>query len=924
MHKARLRALCYRRVDIRGMKKLAIIDTFALLHRAWHAIPPNLTTKDGQMVNAVYGFTMILLRLLKELKPDYVVAAFDLPHETFRKKEYKEYKAQREAPEKDFIDQIALTEEVLKAFEIPMLATPGYEADDIIGSLSHKFSQDKTFEVTIVSGDLDTLQLVNKRTKVYTMRKGIQDTVYYDEAAVMERYGIRPDQVIDLKALAGDASDNIPGVRGIGPKGASTLIQEFGSLENLYQHLDSKKIKPRIQELLKTYKDDAFMSKKLATIVTNLPIKFDLEKAAIGHYNPEKVTDVFQKFEFRSLLKSLPASTHSVRAVPTKKAEHIYDVVETEDGMKKLAEKLAEQKQIGFDTETEGLDPLCDKMLGASFAWSDGGAAFVHARTDSQRATFVKNFKHVLSSEHVKKIGHNIKFDYEMLQQAGITMGGMDFDTLIGAYLIHPNRSLKLEDLVFSYLRVKMQTLSELAEAAGAKGKGKRDIDVAKIPAEELAQYGAADADMALQLYRNLEPELKKEKLEKLLHTIEMPLIPILAAMETKGILIDIEYLKKKEKEFTAEIKKIEQKIFKAAGTEFNVASPLQLKEVLFEKLKIETKGIKRKKTGLSTAADELEKMYDAHPIIPLIMEYRELSKLVNTYLATLPDMINPTDKRLHTNFNQTIAATGRLSSVDPNLQNIPVRTALGKAIRRGFVAPKGMRLVSADYSQIELRLAAVISKDPKMLASFKAGEDIHRRTAAEVNHVSLDEVTPDQRRHAKEVNFGVIYGLGSTGLAQRTGMSRLEAKEFIARYFELYEGVRRYVDETKSFAHEHGFVETLFGRKRKLPEIYSSSPMLVAQAERMAVNMPLQGTAADLMKLAMITVASELPKHHPDCIMLLQVHDELVFEVPEKEAPAAARVIKKIMEGVASYPIPLAVDVKEGKNWADMEPINI
>ncbi|MBI4090708.1 MAG: DNA polymerase I [Candidatus Komeilibacteria bacterium] len=916
-------------------KKFAIIDTFALLHRAWHAIP-NLTTKDGTMVNAVYGFTAILLKLLKDLKPDYIVAAFDLPHETFRKKEYKEYKAQREAPEKDFVDQIALTENILRALEVPILAKPGYEADDIIGSLATQLhAEQKDMDILIVSGDLDTLQLVNGRTKIYTLRKGINDTIYYDEGAVRDRYGLKPKQIIDMKGLAGDPSDNIPGVKGIGIKGACDLLKEFGSIENIYEHLDSPKIKPRTRELLREQKKEAELSKHLATIVTDLKIQLDIDKARADRYDLNKAMKIFQELEFRSLLAKLPTSNGTEeRPAVSKKTQQKYEVISTESGIRDLAGILSKAKEFALDTETEGLDFLHDKILGASFAIATGKAWFVHLRTDAQRVAFGKYIGPILENERIGKIGHNIKFDYEVLQHLGVKVQGLSFDTLVAAYLLQPNRGLKIEELAFSYLGVRMQTLHELAadQLEGKKKSArsrsetsrKKDIDVTAIDPDKLAQYGAADADMAYRLYVKLAKQLRAEKLDTLLRDIEMPLIPVLARMETTGILIDAEYLRKKEKELKKDIVVLEKKIYKLAGTEFNIASPLQLKQILFEKLDLATKGIKRKKTGLSTAADELEKLKDLHPIIPRILDYREITKLVNTYVSTLPDMADRTDKRIHTNYNQTIAATGRLSSTDPNLQNIPIRTELGRTIRQAFIAARGYRLVSADYSQIELRLAAVISKDPKMLASFKKGEDIHRRTAAEINRVALDEVTPDQRRNAKEVNFGVIYGLGSTGLAQRTGMSRLEAKEFIAKYFELYKKVKEYIDTTKSFAHEHGYVVTLFGRKRKLPEIYSSAPMLVAQAERMAVNMPLQGTAADLMKLAMIRSYDEIQKAHPETRMLLQVHDELVFEVPADEVEKTARLIKKTMESVARYDIPLAVEIKTGQNWADMDKVEL
>lgn len=905
----------------KDIKKFAIIDTFALLHRAWHAIP-NLTTKDGTMVNAAYGFSLILLKLINELKPDYIVAAFDLPHETFRKKEYREYKAQREAPDKDFINQIPLIENILKALNIPKLAVPGYEADDVIGSLAHHYSA-QGVDVMIVSGDLDTLQLVNGRTRVFTMRKGINDTTIYDAAAVKDRYGIAPKQIIDLKAIAGDSSDNIPGVRGIGEKGALGLLHEFGTLEKIYESIDSKKIKDRTRELLKEHKDMAFQSKRLATIVTDLPITMDLVKAETHDYDTREITKLFQKLEFRSLLSKLPPSNNTIQPQKKTISKETYRVIDSEDGVRALASELKNVRALAIDTETTGLNPRAAEILGASIAWGAGDSVFIHLRDDALRRAFKQHIAPVLTEGGGALVGHNIKFDYEVLRKLGITPAPPRFDTLIAAYLVNSERSLKLEDLAFTYLGKRMQNLSELAaETLTEKITKKGDIPVEKIDPSRLAQYGAADADMTFRLYQKLSRDLEKESFSKLFHEIEMPLVPILVEMESTGILIDTGYLRQVEKKTAQDIKTLEKKIHHHAGSDFNIGSPLQLKEVLFNKLNIATKGIKRKKTGLSTAADELEKLQDAHPIIPLIQDWRELTKLMNTYITTLPKLVDPHDKRIHTNYNQTVAATGRLSSSDPNLQNIPVRTELGRAIRKAFVASPGHVLISADYSQIELRLAAIISHDKKMLASFKAGEDIHRRTAAEVHGVPLENVTSDQRRQAKEVNFGVLYGLGSVGLAQRTGMSRLEAKQFIERYFELYKGVAEYIQKTKSFAHTNGYAETLFGRRRTLPGIKAANPMLIAQAERMAVNMPLQGTAADIMKLAMICCATDVPREAPSAHMLLQVHDELVFEVKENEKERAARQIKKSMEAVAHYEIPLIADVGAGNNWADLTDI--
>ncbi|MFH0873292.1 MAG: DNA polymerase I [Candidatus Komeilibacteria bacterium] len=910
-------------------KKLVVIDTYSLLHRAWHAIPP-LTTKDGTVVNAVFGFTSILLRLIRELKPDYLLAAFDLAAPTFRHEEFKEYKAQREKQPDELYNQVVLVEQILDALEIPRLSQPGYEADDIIGSIvTHNCAQHKDIKNIIVTGDNDSLQLVNKQTEVYTMKRGINDTITYDVAAVKERYGLEPKQLIELKAIMGDTSDNIPGVKGIGEKGAQTLIQEFGSLDGVYKHLDSPKIKDRLRELLRQQKEQAWQSRKLVTIVTDLPVKVDLKQAAIHQFDRQKVYQIFKQLEFTSLIDKIPRPEAGYASNPTDSEEikssvskigthhETYELIKGEAAMKKMAQKLSQQTIFALDTETTGLDPLQDKLLGASFSWKEAEAYFVSLRTDADRKLFVKLFGPILSDKKIHKVGHNLKFDYEVLKCAGVEVGGIIFDSLIAAFLIKPDRGLKLEELAFNHFGLRMQPLAEIAQ-----GK-KNNLDVAGVPEETLSWYAAEDADFAWRLYQTLKKELTDLNLAKLNSVIETPLIPILGDMELAGISLDVPLLKKLEKRFDQRLAEISQKIHTLAGREFNIASPLQLKEILFDVLAVDTKGLKKTKTGISTAASELDKLQGRHPIIPWISEYRELAKLQSTYITALPQLLSPVDKRIHTSFNQTVAVTGRLSSNNPNLQNIPIRTEIGREIRQAFIADKGYRLLSADYSQIELRLAAHISGDPVMIKSFNNGEDIHTATAAKINKIPLEQVSKDERRKAKEVNFGVIYGLGSLGLAQRTGISRDEAKEFIAKYFQLYKGVKKYIEETKLEVRDAGYVETLFGRRRYLPEINSTMPQLIAQAERMAVNMPLQGSAADIIKQAMIQLAVELPKISINSRLLLQVHDELVLEVPQADLPKVGKLVKKIMEGVTRLKVPLIVDLKAGHNWAEMKEVS-
>jgi DNA polymerase-1 len=916
-------------------KKLVIIDSYALLHRAWHAIPP-LETKNGLLVNAVYGFSALVLNIIKQSQPDYIMAAFDLAGPTFRHTEYDNYKAQRVKQADEFYNQIPLAREVLDALEIPILSQEGFEADDILGSVATQaYKQYPNLDIFIVTGDLDTLQLVNDRIKVLTLKKGFNDIITYDIEAVKERYDLAPRQIIDLKAIMGDASDNIKGVKGIGQKGASDLIREFGDLENLYKNIASPKIKDRTRDLLLADQENAIHSKHLVTIVTDLKLDWSLEAMAFGDFDKNKVLEIFQKFEFNSLLNKIPTTTNSTESatpvaspliekkVETKKD---YQLINNEKSFDKFILLLKKQKLFAFDTETEGLDTINDAILGCSFAWKKDQGFYINLTDKNFKENALEKLKPILEDEDIKKTGHNLKFDYKVLRALDITLNGICFDTLIAAYLVNPNRGLKLEELAFSYLGYQKSKLSDLIpeDETSRKARSDKHIEVKDIPLDKLAWYAAEDADIALALYHKLLPESKETKNFDLLTKMELPLLPVLAEMEINGICLDVKFLKEMEKTFTSEIKKVQNKIFKLAGTEFNVSSPLQLKEILFDKLEIKTQGIKKTKTGLSTAASELEKMKTSHPIIEFIIEYRELTKLQSTYIKALPELLNKTTKRIHTSFNQTIAATGRLSSSDPNLQNIPMRTDLGRKIRQAFVAAENYVLLSADYSQIELRLAAALSKDPKMIESFKKGEDIHSRTAAEIHKIPLAEVDKEIRRTAKEVNFGILYGLGSLGLAQRTGMNRNEAKKFIERYFDIYKKIKTYLDNTKKFAAQHGYVQTLFGRRRQLPDIYSSMPQLKAAAERMAINMPIQGTAADLLKLAMIKLHAGLPKISKNSKMLLQVHDELVLEVPKAELKKVAKFVKETMENIYTLSVPLAVDLEIGKNWYEQEKLEI
>ncbi len=884
------------------MEKFIIIDGNALLHRAWHAIPP-LTTKKGILVNAVYGFTSILLNILNEYHPDYICATFDLKAPTFRHEKFKEYKAKRIKQPDELYQQIPIIKEILRAFNIPIYEQKGYEADDVIGTIVKSLNQEKNIEKLILTGDLDALQLVEDTIKVLTFKKGIRETKVYDIRAVKERHGFLPEQMIDYKALRGDASDNIPGVPGVGEKTATDLIKKFKTLDNLYKKLEKSDLKDKLKDRLKENEELAYLSQELATIIIDLKLDFDLSATKWDFDNEAQVFKIFQEYDFKSLLNKVPIVTNG-SAVNQKENKHRYILIDSKKAFNKFLKEIKKQAEFCLDTETDGLNTLQANLLGISFCFEENQAYYVLAQAD-----FLKELKPII--EKARIIGHNIKFDYKILRKQGIEMQNIYFDTLVAAYLLSKsNRSLKLEELVFSELGYRMQNIEELIGP-----KGKKQLKMSDIEAEKVANYSSEDADYTFKLYKKYEQDLKKTKFYNLFQKVEMPLIKVLSEMEIKGIKIDVEFLKKLGKKFQKRINELIIEIHDSAGEKFNINSTVQLKKILFAGLEISTKGIKKTKTGFSTAASELEKMKDRHPIIELLFEYRELTKLMSTYVSSL---LEEADKggRIHTSFNQTVTATGRLSSSNPNLQNIPIRTEIGREIRKAFVAPKGFSLLAADYSQIELRVVASLANDEKMIKAFQNNEDIHARTAAEINNKDIQDISKEERRRAKEINFGVIYGLGARGLAQRTDLDFQEARDFIDRYFLLYDKVRNFLDLTKENAHQKKFVETLFGRRRYLPEIDSGLPMIRASAERMAINMPVQGTAADLMKMAMIKLNQEILKISSQTRMLLQVHDEVVFEVPNNDIDKVRETIKNIMENIYKLKVPIIVDIHVGQDW--------
>lgn len=919
--------------------KFVIIDGNALLHRAWHAIP-DLKTKDGTMVNALYGWLMIFFKMYKDLKPEYIAITFDLKGPTFRHEEYSEYKAQRKKQPDELYDQLPYLKEMIEIFNIPIYEKKGFEADDVIGTICDTKQVDRDDVVSIiVTGDLDTLQLVDNNTWVYTLKKGLSETIEYKEKQVKLKYGgLRPDQLIDYKALRGDPSDNIPGVPGIGEKTAIDLISKYKTLDNLYKQLEKdpenlkkKGIKDRIIGLLQENKKQAQLSKKLVTIKRDVKVDFNIDDCKLSGYDKDKAIQFLQEFEFKSLVEKLP-EFEKTKPVPKTQPSpgraqqgglfdslkpqlpqnYNYILVDTDEAFNNFYEYIKTKKEFAFDTETDGLDQFEDNLLGMSFCSEKGKAFYVINKKE-----WLKKLKPILENSKIKKFGHNIKFDMAIMAEEDIHLQGLAFDTMVASYLINPgSRAHKLDSVVFNYLGHQMIPIEDLI---GKKGKNQKTMD--QIPVEDVSQYACEDADFTFQLVKPLKKELEKDNNLGLFEKIEIPLIPVLYEMEKNGALLDVKFLNKLSKKVTKDLDSIDKKIYKLAGQDFNINSPLQLQEILFDKLEIPTKGIKKTKTGYSTGADELEKLKDEHPIIDLISQHRELAKLKSTYIDALPELVN-SGGRIHTSFNQTVTATGRLSSTNPNVQNIPIRTELGNEIRKSFIAPPGYKIIAADYSQIELRVIASLARDKVMLKGFNAGEDIHKRTAAEIFEIPLDKVSKEQRYAAKAINFGVLYGQGSNALAKSVGISRQEAKDFIEKYFTIHSGIKNYIEQIKETTREDGFIETLFGRRRYIPDINSTSPMFRSAAERMAVNAPIQGTAADLIKLAMIEVYKQLPKEFPKTKIILQVHDELVFEVPENKVKKFAKFIREIMNNVYTLRAPITTDVEYGDSWGEMEKI--
>jgi len=868
-----------------------LLDGNALLHRAWHALPP-LTTKDGRVVNAAYGFAMVLEKMLEEYQPAYMVVAWDLPGKTFRHEKYVEYKATREKKEQELYDQIPIIQGLLSTFGIPSVSLPGFEGDDIIGTLS-KMAEKKGLRAYILTGDMDSLQLVTDKTHVIGFVKGMSETKEYDEAAVKEKYGLFPAQLIDFKTLRGDPSDNIPGLQGIGEKTATELLQKHKTVEGIFCALKNHEIPEKFSKKLEGKEQAAELMRELVTIVRDLSLEFDWKDAKVSPPDWSKILPLYQELEFRSLLRK-----HAGEAQ-----------VEPKKLKKKGGLEISISEGAWNEKTRDYWSHLAGKTVSIAvfekpadlFGVSSGVLAILD-RTEACVIFSPKPEACVEAAKALEKAAHIITHDLKRLMRVvPLAVDGRFKDLMIASYLLHSGS--KAHDLA----SVLQETLKGIAPAIPTTFEKKNAVGFADVVA------------VFPSIFEKLMKQMKENGMGRVFEEIEMPLVPVLFEMETEGIRLDVKALQTFAKTIRKRIEACEKKIIELAGTTFNVASPSQLADILFSKLDISTKGIKKTQTGYSTAASELEKLEDAHPIIPLISEYRELAKLESTYVLALPVLVQK-DGRIHTTFNQAVTTTGRLSSSEPNLQNIPIRSDLGNEIRKAFIADKGKRLIAADYAQIELRLVAEIAKDEAFLQAFREGADIHTRTASQVWNIPESKVTPDQRQSAKAINFGILYGMGSRALARSTGMSFDEAQEFIDRYFSLHPALQTYMDATKLQAHEKGYVETPFGRRRYLPEIESGVPQLVAAAERMAINMPVQGAEADIVKMAMIAIHKWLETSKLPARLLLQVHDELVLEVDEDAINAVARGVKELMEDVVKLDVPLAAEVEVGKNWGEMQ----
>ncbi|MGH2447834.1 MAG: DNA polymerase I [Chloroflexota bacterium] len=919
-------------------RKLLLIDGHALLHRAFHALP-DLSTSSGEMTNAVFGFSSMVLKAIETLAPSHVILTMDRPAPTFRHKAYAEYKATRARVSPDLLPQFKRAREVAEAMNMSIYEMDGFEADDLLGTLSLEADR-AGLPTVIVTGDLDTLQLVSDEVHVMMASRGLSETVVYTPAGVRERFGLSPEQLPDYKALVGDKSDNIPGAPGIGAKTASKVIGQYNDLEGLYDHLGE--VPDRYRQSLEQNRDQIFQSRMLARITRDAPISLDLAGSAFRDINRFELINLFRELEFNSLIPRLQSVTAPAEVAGEPHQLSIFGedeqterssgaqlhaardlkvrLVRTPEELGALVDALRRAEEFAVDTESTSVDPLAASLVGLSFASRAGEGWYVpvgHVEGEQLPVEVVlEALRPVLEDQSVRKIGHNLKYDFLVLAQHGVNLAGLSFDTMLAAYLINPtSRSFSLASQAMIELGLEMTPIEELI------GKGKSQITMDRVSIERTAVYAAADADVSLRLREPLAAKLDGMQLQKLFEQVEMPLLSVLARMELIGVGLDTAVLGAMSQEMSEEIGRLEGRIYELAGRRFNISSTQQLGQLLFTELKLPSG--RRTKTGYSTDSDTLQALSGKHEIVDLILEYRQLIKLKNTYVDALPSLISPRDRRVHTDFNQTVAATGRLSSSNPNLQNIPVRGDLGRRIRKAFVpAKEGRVLLAADYSQIELRILAAMSEDEVLSEAFRRHQDIHRVTAARIFGMEPEAVSSDQRRLAKVVNFGIVYGIGENRLAQQTGISREEARSFIANYHETYAGVTHFMDQIRKRAAMYGWVETALGRRRPTQDVLSPHQGIRLAAERAAVNMPIQGTAADVIKIAMIRLDRVLQERFPASDMILQVHDELVFEVPEEDTNEVAMLVRQEMEHALELAVPLEVEIKAGRDWYNMEAL--
>jgi len=887
-----------------------LIDGSAYIYRAYHAISP-LTNSSGLPTHAVFGFINILLRVIREKEPRYLAVAFDLKGPTFRHEMYKDYKANRPAMPEDLACQIPYVRDAVSAYNIRFLEEAGFEADDLIASAARQLEKEG-HEVVIVSGDKDLLQLVDQKTSFWDPMNDRK----FDREGVAEKYGVSVDALLDYFALIGDSSDNIPGVPGVGPKTAAKLIGEFGSLDKLYEKLDEVGSK-KLAEKLAENRESAFLSRDLIRLREDLQVPNDPDAYLLPRPDNDKLRELFTFLGFTRLLKTQVETPALDRSG--------YRLVNDVDELRELAEKLAKKPQLAVDVETSSLDPLTTELVGISLATEIGSAWYVpigHLDEDGNPVSgqlpldkALKILRPLLVDNKLPKIGHNLKFDYSVFLNHGVKLEGSLWDTMLCSYLIAPaRRSHKLDDLAEELLEVKPTSFAEVT--GQGKGKAKKDVNFAFVKPEAAKDYSCEDVDVALMLWQHFRPQLEELDLWDLFEQVEIEIIPVLAKMERAGITVDREELKRLAREFDDNLAALEVDIYRLAGEKFNIGSPKQLGEILFEKLKL-PQG-RKTKTGYSTDAKVLENLGRYHDLPVLVINYRNLAKLKSTYVDSLLEQIHPKTGRVHTSFNQTVTATGRLSSSNPNLQNIPIRTPEGQKIRRSFIAAPGHVFLAADYSQIDLRVMAHYSKDEALIEDFREGKDIHHQTAVEIFRVSSSFVTPDMRRVAKTINFSIVYGISAFGLSSRLNLSRKEAATFIERYFEHYPGVKKFMETVVEEAREKGYVTTLLKRRRQLPDLKSSNRIQREAAERIAVNTPIQGTAADIIKLAAIEVDRQLKKKALSARVLLQIHDELVLEVPESELAKTEKVVRTAMESVMKLAVPLEVNLSTGHNLAE------